>query len=787
MRKKRRKQKKQFKRRDPDKSKSRYTGLLYKRIPSPFKGMPEDEITVHLKEMGEKFDIQYKESFQKLQERLLTVDPLLLLSCFPFYFLTTTLIDGKPKPKKESPILQHHVELLQGLVLRYRLEMYETKPVFPEDIEEFCELIKEVTHSFRMRYLSCLEKGMDVQKRYRLLTLEDIRVYTQFIRNWGSVQQIMRIVRSLFAPLDDEIERTIGIRISHLIDMLLKLITIIEDKVNSHWDQLIPIFQAETISSAIEEYQRSFPDIKSTQEELLQLFKERGATLREAQFMLISHLDLRLPDIFTFQLNDFVNNYPQPIEASTLRQVLNTWALSFGDLEEIEPDHFFMGNPIWKKPLVRIDKDFFFCPIAVLFVSFCLEIMESVIKTNSGLYTKYERRRANFLEDELDRLFKEAFPFAKVYRGSQWNDPLTHDKYENDLLILIDSHLIIVEAKSGKITEPARRGAELRLENTIEKLIIAPSDQSGRFADYLRENPGLHRFSTKQGIVNELDTSNVKEIIRLNVTLGSLGTLSSRGHDLREAGFIPKDIDIVPTMSISDLETVFDILEGNCQKLHYLTRRAQFEEHANYYGDEIDLLAFYTETGFNIGEEEFNNGIGLFIYGSSELFDSYLMSDLYGQKIPKPKCRLTKWWEDILQQIENRQPPRWTELGYLLLNVSYDDQKSFEESFKRVQKNVQGHWKIPGHKNHIILSNGPQQRRDAIVGLAYKQITIEERNQLIEYVAYNAMEITQTDRATVIGIDNERCDYPYSVIACLNKNNVIEEMIRFRGALDRTI
>lgn len=734
-------------------------------MPSLFEGMTQAEAIEHLKAMGEEFGRLFEESFRDLQERILTVDPILLLSSFAFYSLTTPAGTDR-ELTEDNPILQHDVELLQALTLQHRWEEFSSKPVLSTDFETFRDLVQRTTKAFFMRRFSALESSMSVQQLQRLRALEDMRVHTQAIRNWGYPQQMTRIITELFAPLDDDIEKQIGVRIAHLVDMCLNLIATTENRMNTHRDLVRPVVQAKTIPDAVRKYHRSFPNLTLTPAEFLRFAEERNASLSEVQGMLISHSDLRLPDIYTFTLADFADAYPVAVESDTLRQILDAWALSFGDLADHNPEHLFMENPLWHRPVIRLDDHLFFSPIIGLFVSFCLELMESVVQSNAELYVKYERRRGEFLEDEMERLFKSAFPSAKVCRGSQWHDPVTGKDFENDLLVLIDSYLIVVEAKSGKVSKPARRGAEFRLQRTIDDLLIAPSLQAKRFADYLRDNPGIHRFPTQRGAINEVDTSSVYEVIRLNVTLELLGALDSRWPDLRQAGFIPADIVLAPTMSLADLEIVFEILEGTCEKLHYLVRRAQFEVNADYEGDELDLLAFYIDTGFNIGETEFD-GTRLYLWAMSKLFDPYFMGWWSGQDAPKPRRRLTRWWKAILRQIERRRVPRWTELGSILLNVSYDDQVKFKKGFNRIQRNVQRHWQQPGHHNFIVLLNGPPQRRDAIVGLAYKRVTKKQRNQWMENAAADAMQEAPTNRALVIGIDVEQRDYPYSVMACL--------------------
>ncbi len=58
-------------------------------------------------------------------------------------------------------------------------------------------------------------------------------------------------------------------------------------------------------------------------------------------------------------------------------------------------------------------------------------------------------------------------------------------------------------------------------------------------------------------------------------------------------------------MSVFDLESVFETLSLEIERCHYLSRRVELEQNANYLADELDLLAIYVETQFNLGEDEF--------------------------------------------------------------------------------------------------------------------------------------------------------------------------------------
>src|SRR3546814_16870732 len=53
--------------------------------------------------------------------------------------------------------------------------------------------------------------------------------------------------------------------------------------------------------------------------------------------------------------------------------------------------------------------------------------------------------------------------------------------------------------------------------------------------------------------------------------------------------------DLAPSINITDLESVFELLTREVEKVHYLSRRREFEAHMDYDGDELDLLGFYLD------------------------------------------------------------------------------------------------------------------------------------------------------------------------------------------------
>lgn len=734
----------------------------------------EEEIASRVKKLGAASQHLFESSFQQLRQQIVKFDPVLLLSFFAYHGLATE--GSRYRTLDQQQILHHHIELLQAIALQCERAAFANKFVLPSDFKMLSQLIQSASTAFYMSHVNKIDLATSSeQEQRRFDDLQGIRFYTQVVRNWGYPQQVTRIITGLFAPIDDELEKQIGVRIAHLVAMCMKLAVLARNRMKRHLHLLRKVVKAESISSAINSYLRYFPDIALKREELLQLAKESDADFDQWREKLADLSNRRLPTFYTFTLADFVEAYPVPIQEDRLRPILERWAYSFGELGKQNLEYFIWNNPIWEKPLVRLDDDVFFWPVIETFFSFGVELMKSLLEPEpkpGTLHEEYLYERGKYLERQVKQLFQLAFPSAKVYsrnkeQKGQWKD------YENDLLVLIDSYLIIVEAKSHKVTPPARRGAKDRLEKSIKQLMIDPSQQSKRFADYLQKNPGIHRFYTEQGAVN-VDTSNVREIVRLNVILESLGDLHSRWPRLLQSGLIKKEKNIevspgltlppsevlAPTISLMDLELVFDLLKGTCEKLHYLVRRAQLEVSTVYEADEEDLLAFYLETGFDIGGKKALN-----LTGWSDKLGPYFLREWSGENVQKPRRRLTRYWKNILRLVEREANPRWTEVGCILLNVSNEDQAKFKRAFRKVQETVRREGST-SYSEKAVLLNRPLRWRDAIVGLAYKGYDQTQLNRRIEDVGTDAAEQTLTNRVVVITVDVEHPINPFNTIAC---------------------
>lgn len=729
----------------------------YIRRENPFYDLSTEAREHLIRKVGEKGKKDYKNSLKELKEFIRNFDILDILCHFSMYHLSSP-VGVNQELEENNPTLQFHVEILQSLALQIENKK-ENRPFLGKDAVKIEELIKTITNSlFYKRYP--LITGNE-KEREKLFNIEMFRLQSMSIRNWGYKEQVIRLTKELFEPIDDIIRKELNLSIISLMEMLESLIKYMEENLNKRSKMMREVHKSSNVNQMIDLFTEFHPFFSKKTLLNPSKFKSKGDF---ANYLIFGVGDQYIKDLFTFKLADCISLYPEEIDEKLLNTVLDNWSIEIGGLKDFNTDYIFFGNPIWDKPLIKLDESKYCWPIPGTFLSFCIELMESVIKRNSRLKKIYEKRRGKFLEEKIENLFKKCFKNAAVYNNLIRLD----EDGENDLLAIIDTYAIIIEAKSGKISASARRGAPERLKKEIDELLIQPSKQAKRFAEFIRKNLCKTEFTNKNHEKIFIDFSKIQHVLTFGVTFDFFGPLAARTPLLFEASLVDDESEISPSMTLVDLEILLEMLETDSEKVHYLSRRSQFDKNVAYHADELDLIGFYLQTGFNIGQTP--KDVYFELYGASQdVLDAYYLNK---QIIPKPRPRRTEWWQDLINKIEFRNNFGWLKLTLQLLNVSYEDQLKFERGVKKVIKIVEKDWKNPKHINQVLLLNEIEKEKELLICYCYKDKNTAERNENIKIAAMREIEKNKLKQALVISLDVENLYvyYPYSAIGLIVKN-----------------
>ena len=574
----------------------------------------------------------------------------------------------------EGPhISVHELELLQLLALSHPRSAEADHMALSETVHQLIGHARKYTSAFRDQALRRLEDD-GAKNRFEAI-LERIRTTTHTVRGPRHAYQTRAYLRDFAGELDARFLADLGFAASDLITVIDGFLFAVGDRLaalraaHRRWmrattaEQCLalilednPQFAGHAIIAYLKAEPRPFDEVKAA---LFAIFEE--------QYRAVFRLEL-----------------PRGEDDRTgaLRSYLHSISLGFDEIHPGALDRLPLVNAVRGKPILRInDGEYYLFGTQTLF-SHLVEMMEELAEPHPGLRKACKNFKARWLERKLEALLRAAFPDGEIVANAKWHDAAGKEG-ETDAIVSIDQTLAIFEAKSGKITPPARRGAKDRLKREIGELLVEPSRQSARLVSTLRASRAPFPIRLPSGPA-AIDPAPVREVIRVNILFDTLGPLTASTNQLVEAGFIAAGEPMAPSMSIFELETLLELLPDQISRLHYLRRRAELERDARFEADEMDLIALYLESSFCLAD--LGPGLwGFSIYGWSDRVAR--LYDHEGRRPGKPVVlKRTAFWSELLSVLERRHQPGWTRFGYRLSNVAYRDQWAVQRNRDAIAK-----------------------------------------------------------------------------------------------------
>ncbi len=430
-----------------------------------------------------------------------------------------------------------------------------------------------------------LDLKLDLQKEL----IARAKLWNTFVGSPGYDVHLKVTLDSLFTPFADQLEKRVGFSFKDLL------------RVEKFLRNEIPIRVQKRIQkskkSEDEILDRSLK-IKSGDVKPENDFDKKllTLTLKQIKKMLrnltVGWTWLGMEEALIFTPKDIANGVK--LDITKVKNILERFSTSFN----IKP----IGNSFPSKytlletnPFIKISKDKYFCHMVHKFLSAIKLNLESLLKEHKREWEKYEKKRNHYAEKESIRLLAKSLGSKKYYNN------LLYENGELDGLIEYDTALFLVEVKSGVMSDAARRGAELSLDEELSKLIKKPYDQAIRALKYINSSEEVAFSLTKRKTII-INRSKFSRIYLITVSLDDLGFFSANLPTLKKMGFLGDDI--YPwAVYLEDLRVVTDILQGT-QLVHYIQRRLRFNEFPSILlTTEIETLGFYLEKGLYFEED----------------------------------------------------------------------------------------------------------------------------------------------------------------------------------------
>lgn len=735
--------------------KMKYFSMEY----SGHQNMTREERLESLRNIGYEASKEFPEKYKLLQFWFTKYNQPKLLSFAFYYFITSPAGYDEEAVTGSLEFPPYYQELLQAFALTLT-ETYNLQP-FSSEVQKFKDDFKRVGELNRLKYFNFPETVEDADDLpYHLLRTE-IMLHTTAVRNWSYDHKMKEVTLSLASRIAPSFNKIHRFNPVVFLNIIYRMTEVVEERVNMHRLKTVEIMRYEDHEKIIDAYESQFPVNKTNRVQRKELWEMCGRDYKKLRAMFLMHSDLFLEELFTFDFTTLAGYTDGLISAEKLKDIFGHISLKFGDLADADAELFLLNNPVHDKPFIKVSENEVFSSLWMIMTHLSIGFLENFCGEDEQLRKKYHDVRASYLEVQVTNLFKESFPMANIFPGSKWRGA-DGKYYENDLLVIIDHFAIVVEAKAGIVSPTAKRGAPDRLFKTLQELIEKPSEQAMRFIEFLKNNPGNLSLMVKKGPSNRIDTSALKYFIPLGVTLSHLGSLGSNLKQMIQAGVTKKPIEeLAMSVSLTDLQVIFDFLPLAVEKIHYLQRRRELEANVTYMGDELDLLAWYLDDGFNLkNDEEFS--LYKMDLKSKEL-DNYIIGAAKRERVSKPELNKTKWWKDMLLRLEKKQFKEWLEASYVLLNIPIGAQQEFERLVEEMKwKMHQGKADFP--HNWILLTTAEKDRRFVIAGYCYHDSLSDARNDFMADILYDST-MEGAKGKLVIGINVDKPHYPYNVLA----------------------
>lgn len=321
------------------------------------------------------------------------------------------------------------------------------------------------------------------------------------------------------------------------------------------------------------------------------------------------------------------------------------------------------------------------------------DAIESLIaESDQKLFNRrYEPARNKYLESTALTYLANALPGSSYYGNLYYtvNEDGTEKRCELDGLLQYDNTVILIEAKAGTLSAPARRGSISRLRKDVSKLIETPFDQCLRAHSYIKENNPSVFYDVKGNEVYRVNHSRITNIYLVTVTLDSLGSISGDLNTVRRIGLATGN-EWFWSVGIHDLRIIAELSEFPSQLLHYLQRRIGINTHSTIKSiDEVDLFGVYLAEGLYFEDSELQEMSMVSFNGYTDNIDEYYYRIEAGQQAPKPRQDIPESFRDLILRVEATGKIGFTEVTLALLDMDgvsrYEFSRQLDERVADVQ------------------------------------------------------------------------------------------------------
>ncbi|MFW6130486.1 MAG: NERD domain-containing protein, partial [Atribacterota bacterium] len=286
---------------------------------------------------------------------------------------------------------------------------------------------------------------------------------------------------------------------------------------------------------------------------------------------------------------------------------------------------------------------------------------------------------SEYLEDKSFEYLRKILPGSEIYKNIYYRED--NQEYETDGIIIYDSNIIIIEAKSGKFSLSAKRGGLKRMKKNIKELIDDSFSQALRTKKYIKESQEpLFKYEDNTIALDLKEKNKYKNIYLFNTTLCNLGHIATHLNSIKRLGLIEGE-EWPWSVFINDLRVISELIEFPTEFFTFIDRRLKVNDYPQFHAfDELDYLMIYFYEGLYFESDRMGKYCKITPAAYTEDLDRYY--DYSAGRVPsgkKPKIKISERYKKLILKIEKTKKYGFTELTRKFLGFDSETRKKFLE------------------------------------------------------------------------------------------------------------
>ena len=486
-------------------------------------------------------------------------------------------------------------------------------------------------------------------------------------------------LRTSLEPYEQWIKQLYGVGVEQIINGLLQIAEYLKTGVTGRYEDVVhsmtELQEKLRVAGYAVDPGSSAEEVERTRNALeLNEFKELNSHIQEAW-----------PRTFTSALFDITEITSLPKSVLSLlavrpgESILTT--LTGPDHDDLSP---LSTSVLHYKPFLEANSRFYAFYHSGLEDHIAEIIEDDLFQKRPEQIHVMAKKRSDRLEADsktlLASLIEPDFVFQNVYYP---NPDAVGGLTELDILLGVDDILFLVEAKAGRFSEGATRGAPKDIENELSDLVIEGQRQSERAERYIRSQYEASFYDhTGKNIVHTVRCSRYRTCFRIVVTREDLGWA---GAQIAILSMLDPNLSrsFPWHVSLNDLRVVAELFkDSELRFVHFLEQRLRASSQPSLrQTDELEHIGLYNKMNYY---HEIPAGIDRMRFDASYMrdIDYYFRERSAGGSPDVPTQSMPDKMKEMIGALRDSRLPGRFEAASIILSMNAEGRKEFDSGLK---------------------------------------------------------------------------------------------------------